>query len=1530
MASVDDKVVSMSFESSKFESGVNTAINALNKLKSALSFPSAGKGLDQISESAGKVDLNPIAKALDFIKSKFSTLGVIALSVLNNITNKIVDAGLKLAKSLTIDPIVAGFHNYETQINAVQTILANTGLTGKKGLDQVNGALQELNTYANKTVYNFSEMARNIGTFTAAGVDLKTSTASIKGIANLAALSGSTSEQASTAMYQLSQAIASGTTKLQDWNSVVNAGMGGKVFQSALYNTGVAMHTIKNAKVGETFDQWTKSGNSFRNSLKDGWLTSKVLTTTLKGFTGDMTSAQLKAEGYSDAQIKNIQKIAKAGLAAAVNIKTMTQLTQALKEEVATAWSAIFKTIFGDINGATTLFSAIHNVAENALTKPIYDLNRLLEGWAKLGGRTILIDALKQAWKDLGAIMAPIKAAFREIFPPTTAQQLVTMTKAFDNFMKSLMPSQQTVDNLKRTFAGLFAIIDIGKQVISGIFTVFSTLFKTISKGGGGFLDLTGNIGDFLVSVDKALKSGNRLHDFFVTLGTILSKPLELIGKMASAIQNLFAGVSAKSSGGFSGALGGLGAAFAPLQKILDGAKRAWDNFWSGVGKVSQALMPGFKAIGQEFANLGTQISAALQNINWQGLLDIVRTGLLGGMYIVFKKFFSGGFTDMLGGGMLKSVTETFDGLTGVLKNMQQTIKAATLLEIAAAVGILTGSIVAMSLIPSARLDKAIAGVAMAMGELIGAMALLNKIPTEGFVKIPLIAGSMILLATAVDILAIAVAKLGGMSWSELAKGLVAVGVLLVGISVAAGPLSKSTLGLISAGVGITAIAVALNILALAVKQFGGMSWTELGKGMASVAVAMGGMGVAARLFPSGMIQIGLGLIAVATGLNLMARAVGAFGKMKWGEIAKGMAGIAAALVIIAGAMTIMPSNMVVTAAGLILVSLAISSLSKSIESLGGQSVGTLGKGIVSLAVALGVLAVGLMAMQGSIGGAAALIVAAGAVAILAPALQKLGDQSWGDIIKGMVALAAAFAILGAAGLLLEPVAPALLALGAALVLIGGGLALAGVGISLIGVGLSAIAIAGPTAVGILLKAFTDFMNQIPVYVQNVVQALLTVVTSIANAAPQFVTALGKILVSLANAVIAAAPQIAKAFDALIQAALKVIKDNLPSIINAGIQMLLALLTGIRNSLGQLVNMVAQVILTFLNSLAGHLPKIIQAGVNVLLSIVQGIAQSIGKVINVGGDVISGFVGGIANNIAKVLNAGANAVSKFLEAIGNGAGKVISSGADMIAHIVTGIGNNFGKVVNAGADAIGKFISAIGSGAGQLVNKGADAVISFVNGVANTIRSREPQLIAAGANLGTAVVQGMINGMGSLAGAVVSKAASIVSSIPGTVKKLLHIGSPSLVFYDIGIDTIQGMINGISDQQDNVVTATENMTNAMIDSLSTVPDTLSALADMNPTVTPVVDLTQVQAAADDMSNMINTTPTITPVASFGQASAISSTQVGQDGTTDTTAQGGTSITYQQNNYSPEALTEIEIYRQTKNQLSQLRSALAIG
>ena len=307
---IDERVVSMEFDNKQFESNVRTSLSTLDKLKQSLNLKGAAKGLENVNEAAKNCNLSPLSKAADTVKIKFSAMEVMAVTALANITNSAVNAGKRIVKALTIDPVKLGFKEYETQINAVQTILANTQSKGTT-LDDVNEALDTLNKYADKTIYNFTEMTRNIGTFTAAGIDLDTAVNAIQGIANLAAVSGSSPQQAATAMYQLSQALASGTVKLMDWNSVVNAGMGGQVFQDALKET-ARVHGI-------AIDDMIKKNGSFRETLQEGWLTSEILTETLQKFTlttEGLTEEQIKAnremlksKGYTEEQIDEIFKL---------------------------------------------------------------------------------------------------------------------------------------------------------------------------------------------------------------------------------------------------------------------------------------------------------------------------------------------------------------------------------------------------------------------------------------------------------------------------------------------------------------------------------------------------------------------------------------------------------------------------------------------------------------------------------------------------------------------------------------------------------------------------------------------------------------------------------------------------------------------------------------------------------------------------------------------------------------------------------------------------------------------------------------------------------------------------------------------------------------------------------------------------------------------------------------------------------------------------------------------------------------------
>ena len=284
MSTVDNRIVHMTFDNAQFERNLAQTMKSMEDLKKSLDFSNARNNFNQLASAANSIHLGGMASAIDGIAGKFTALGATAFSVISNITNRFVDAGINLAKSFTVAPILSGFQAMETNMNSIQTILANTSSKGST-LEDVNTALAQLNEYSDQTIYNFSQMARNIGTFTAAGVDLDTSVGAIKGIANVAAISGSNAEQASNAMYQLSQALASGSVKLMDWNSIVNAGMGGEVFQKALFETGKSLGTLQDVGLDTTFDDWKAAGNTFRNSLEDGWLTADVLTNTLNAFT---------------------------------------------------------------------------------------------------------------------------------------------------------------------------------------------------------------------------------------------------------------------------------------------------------------------------------------------------------------------------------------------------------------------------------------------------------------------------------------------------------------------------------------------------------------------------------------------------------------------------------------------------------------------------------------------------------------------------------------------------------------------------------------------------------------------------------------------------------------------------------------------------------------------------------------------------------------------------------------------------------------------------------------------------------------------------------------------------------------------------------------------------------------------------------------------------------------------------------------------------------------------------------------------
>jgi tape measure domain-containing protein len=1435
MATIDDKVVAISFESSKFEQGVNKTISSLDKLKSALHFPNAGKGLTDIDAAAKKVNLSHISQGVDKIRGALEVLRLVGISVLGNLAASAVRSGAAFIKAFTIDPILAGYKEYATNLQSIQTILANTQAAGTN-LKDVTRALDELNEYSDKTIYNFSQMAKNIGTFTAAGVALEPATAAIKGIANLAALSGSNADQASTAMYQLSQALSAGRVTLMDWNSVVNAGMGGTVFQRALAQTAEVMGTLKKGAVELTgpMKNVTIAGESFRSSLsakpgETSWLTSDVLTNTLKQFTSDLSDAELAAMGFNAAQIKAIQQTAKTAMFAATEVKTLTQVLDVAKETAGSGWAQTWRIIFGDFVEAKTTFTALSNTINGFINANADARNKVLQAWKDLGGRTVLIDGIRIAFRNLGMILAPIKEAFRDVFPAKTGKDLYDLTVRFKEFAQSLKPSEETVENLKRTFRGFFALLDIGKQIISGIFSVFGRLFGAITDGSGGFLEITGSIGDFIFAIDEALKKGKGIEKFFDGLGDILAKPIELLGVLAETLADLFSGFS---SGGFVGQMSGMATALSPMQRILEGIAIAWGEFVNAI-KESESVQAIIDGIIQMITSLGTAIGNAATNMNFDAILAVVRTGLLGGLVLMLKNFFGkGSFLDQISkgfaGGIISNIAGSFGALEKTMVGLQQNIKAKTLKEIAIAIALLAASVLALSLVDPKRLNSALAGITIMMGQLLGAMAILDKIAMGGgFLKLPVLAAGLIVLAGAIDILTIAVVALSFLSWEDLLKGLGGVGALLAGITAAAIPLGASSAGMIRAGAGITVMAIGMNLLAIATKIFSTMDMVDLAKGLGAVATGLVTMAKSMQIMPKGMVAQAAALVVIGGALNILARAVEKLGSLSIETIGKGLLAVGGALVVIAVAMSVMPKGMVLQAAALMLVALSLGKIADAVEQMGGMSITTIAKGLGTLAGALVILGLALVAFSGTIGGAVSLTIAATGISLLAGALNKMGGMSWTSMIKSLVLLAAAFAIIGAAAMLITPAVPAMLGFGAALVLIGAGLALAGAGIFLIGAGLSALLVAAPTAAGIIVAAIKELAQGIIENARLIALAVLEIAKQFAAVAPEFTEAIVKILASIIDAIIQLSPKMGEAFIVLITVALDVLKQQQGPIIQAGIDLIMALLQGIRGAIPELVRTVADIIVKFLGALGNNLSRIIAAGLDLLIKFISGIVSGITQIQTAVVQIITKFLGGIADNLGKIATAGLQLLTRFIKAIADNISKLIDTGADAVVEFVKGVGKAGERIVRAARESAASFMNTLAEEIPKFADDVFKALIKLINGMADVIEENSDDLQDAGKHLGWAIIDGMTFGLAGKAQDLYDKLKGIMGKAKDLLSSAWDWFSPSGVTKELGKDIILGMVYGLDGTASKAYNQVEEICEGLIQVFNDVLQTSS-------------------------------------------------------------------------------------------------------
>lgn len=654
--SIENKVVSLELDDSKFTSRVDGVLRNVDRLKSGMNFKQSTDGLDNVGKAAqdaskqmggiadGVKNINTsvvnnsttaaaatanVGAAAKISSTNFSMLAGAASVAMGNIASKALMAGGSVLSSFTFGPIMDGFREYENQLNAVQTIQANTFSKGETTAT-INAALDELNAYADRTIYSFTEMTRNIGMFTSAGVGLKDSVAAIKGLSNVAAMSGSTSEQAATAMYQLSQALSTGSVKLQDWNSIVNAGMGGEQFQEALKRTA--------RTYGVEVDKMIDKAGSFRNSLKDGWLTSEIMIETLTQYTGDLSREQLLSAGYTEQQADEIMKLAETANDAATKVKTFSQLIDTTAEALGSGWASIFRTIFGDFERARTMWTAVSDVVNGGIGTFFDALQGILDRWDELGGWEEWWYGLGELWTAIAKPLKAIGEGFFSAFQGDAGKALYDFSYYFRHSISQwLMMSDDFANNLGKVFkmAGELispvlevligfasAIVQIGVaafkigMILAGIFikpmiliaakvgdivSVFSDWFGQM-LGGTDILGGLSKVLDWIV--DKFQKLADWMYAIAdVTITPIFDglkvvieavlKPLgEFIETIKKATYNVFKPFGDAVSNVFGAIFGFASGTGGPMEKIKSAFGGFGTGFLENMTKLADAIGP--------------------------------------------------------------------------------------------------------------------------------------------------------------------------------------------------------------------------------------------------------------------------------------------------------------------------------------------------------------------------------------------------------------------------------------------------------------------------------------------------------------------------------------------------------------------------------------------------------------------------------------------------------------------------------------------------------------------------------------------------------------------------------------------------------------------------------------------------------------------------------------------------------------------------------------------------------------------------
>lgn len=1025
---VDNKVVRVQFDNQQFERGVKQTTLSLRNLKQSLKMEDSSKSIEKVTSALKNINLDGLNSALDSIKNRFSVTGMVALNILSSIASRAVFAGQQLVSSFTMTPLIDGLREYELQLQSLQTIYANVSPKGYS-LDDVNASLDELNTYADKTIYKFGEMTRNIGTFTAAGVDLKEATKAIQGLSNLSAMTGATAEQSARGLYQVSQALSTGFFRQIDWMSMDNANMSNAQFKDMLVQ-------IADKRNNNAASNAIKSKGSFRDSLEKQWLTKDVFleASNILGEVVDSEEAyqnlmkKIIDSGYTEAQAKQFANMAKMAYESATKIKSFTQLVDTLKESLGTGWADIWRTVIGDLSEAKELWTGVYEKINPFIDASSKARLELAKTWKEMGGRTEVINGISNFFDNFVSIAKAVHQAWVDVFPPITAETLYNLSVRFRELSENLKPTEETLSRIGRIAKGLFSILDMGRKTIVGVAKAFAALFH-IDLGAP--LELLAKIGDFFTDLNSKYST--------LTFDVIAEKIKDWknsikdgIDSLVNGIKDLFGKIRDKieDAAGFKpeSILDAITAVFVTVIKALPGL----------ITNFRGTIMNIFGLLGdlKDWIKDHISLDEVMSGISTAGLVVMAKSLL--GVAKTIKEFFDNlpfvgtggkGGDSGSGGGpgdIIGNISNLLNGLTESVKNMTSTIKISQLIIISTSVLMIAKAIDMLAKIDQDKLMGSFATVTAILAVLGKVMSVMSKFAHE-FTLGNSLSVSMVVIAFthSINTISKAIKRLSDLNQSKMMGSATTLSILMgVMVKVMKGLAEVKGLDAAKVSLALIAMSHAMNIISKTVKTFSDLDPKDLTKGVIGVTAMLTALGIAMRIIDETKISVdtSVALLAMAAAVKVLQNSVISFSEMEPAKLVQGILGIAGALGVLVLALRAMPTEKVSVFNSLSMLILAFTSdiVANAIVKLSqiDWQAGT--NGLAMLAIMLTEMVLVTKAMSGlgsgflgNMGAVIAITALSFDLLVIADAIKKVSEINVDSALPALGVLAGAMVILG-------------------------------------------------------------------------------------------------------------------------------------------------------------------------------------------------------------------------------------------------------------------------------------------------------------------------------------------------------------------------------------------------------------------------------------------------------------------------------------------------------------------------------------